>query len=208
MADTAKGPVEVVELTRAQQAAARRVAEVRATVPDFSVGAEVDAPPAPVTAALVHAVALALRAFPGVNGAYRDGHLERYARVNVGVAIPGPEGPVAPVVFDADGKDRAAIAADLDALADRAAGGALTAAEVAGATFVVVPVAARSVQPVPASGQAATLGAGAPGPRPVADGDAVVVRPRLDLVLACDARALSAAEASAFLAAVGARLAG
>jgi pyruvate dehydrogenase E2 component (dihydrolipoamide acetyltransferase) len=208
MADTAKGPVEVVELTRAQQAAVRRVAEARATVPDFAVGAEADAPAGPVSAALVHAVAAALRAHPAVNGAYRDGRLERYGRVNVAVATPGPEGPVAPVVFDADTKDPAAIAAELDALAARAAAGELTAAELAGATFVVVPVAARQVHPVLAPGQAATLGAGAPGPRAVADGDAVVVRRRMDLVLACDARALSASDASSFLTATASRLAG
>src|SRR4051794_21178643 len=155
MADTAKGPVEVVELTRAQQTAVRRAAEARATVPDFTVEAEVSAPAG--TGALVRAVATALREQPAVNGAYRDGHLERYARVNVAVAVPGREGPVAPVVFDADAKDAATIDAELDGLRERAAAGSLTAAEFAGATFVVTEAAARRVQPVLSPGQAAAL---------------------------------------------------
>jgi pyruvate dehydrogenase E2 component (dihydrolipoamide acetyltransferase) len=208
MADTAKGPVEVVELTRAQQGAVRRVAEARATVPAFTVAEEVDAPGGPVLAALVHAVAAVLREQPAVNGAYRDGRLERYARVNVAVAVAGPEGPVAPVVFDADAKDVSAIAAELDALAVRARAGELTAAESAGATFTVVQVRARRLEPVVAPGFAAALGAGAPGERPVVAGGAVAVRRRMDLVLACDARALSGPDAAAFLARLGERLSG
>src|SRR3954454_19329870 len=98
MADTAKGPVELVELSRAQLTAVRRVAEARATVPAFTVALEADAPPEPVLAGLVAAAAAALRTHPAVNGAYRDGRLERYGRVNVAVAVPGPGGPVAPVV--------------------------------------------------------------------------------------------------------------
>src|SRR4051812_40011947 len=120
MADTAKGPVEVVELTRAQQAAARRVAEVRATVPDFSVADEADAPQGHVVAGLVRAVATALREQPAVNGAYRDGRLERYGRVNVAVTLPGPEGAVAPRVFYAGAQQTGAVAAQLGALPPRA----------------------------------------------------------------------------------------
>ena len=36
---------------------------------------------------VVKACALALREFPRANGAYRDGKLELYSRVNVGVAV-------------------------------------------------------------------------------------------------------------------------
>jgi pyruvate dehydrogenase E2 component (dihydrolipoamide acetyltransferase) len=207
MAQTAKGPVEVVELTRAQQGAVRRVAEARATVPDFTVEAEAGAPAGAVTGPLVRAVATALREHPAVNGAYRDGRLERYARVNVAVAVAGPEGPVSPVVFDADTKDAAAIAAEVQDLRGRAAAGQLTAAEFAGATFVVGEVAARRVQPVLSPGFAAALGAGTAEERAVVEDGSVVARRRIDLVLACDARALSGPDAAAFLGRVGELLA-
>jgi pyruvate dehydrogenase E2 component (dihydrolipoamide acetyltransferase) len=199
MADTAKGRVEVVELSRAQQSAVRRVAEARATVPAFSVSAEVTGAPLP---SLVRAVAVALRERPDVNGAYRDGRLERYARVNVAVATAGPEGPVTPVVFDADTKDAGTIADELDGLGARAAAGGLTAAELAGATFVLSAVAARRLEPVLTPGFAATLGAGAAAERPAVMDGALVAASRMDLVLACDARALSGPAAAAFLARV------
>jgi pyruvate dehydrogenase E2 component (dihydrolipoamide acetyltransferase) len=191
MADTAKGPVEVVELSRARQGAVRRVAEARATVPTFSVADDVAPAPLPE---LVRAVATALRERPDVNGAYRDGRLERYGRVNVAVALAGAEGPVAPVVFDADTKGADAIAAELERLGTRAAAGELTAAELAGATFAVAAVDARRLDPVLLPGFAATLGAGAP-------------RERLELTLACDARALSGPDAARFLTRVGELLA-
>jgi pyruvate/2-oxoglutarate dehydrogenase complex dihydrolipoamide acyltransferase (E2) component len=183
MVETAKGPVEVVELTRAQQAAVRRAAEARATVPAFSVGLDAAVPAVP---ALVAAAARALRAHPAVNGAYRDGRLERYGRVNVAVVVPGPEVPLSPVVFDADTKPVATIEAEVAALAARAAAGELTAPEQAGATFTVLHVpAVTRVEPVLPPGAAAALGAGAGA-----------------LTLACDARALTAVAAAAFLAAL------
>src|SRR4051812_33719559 len=106
MADTAKGQVGIVELSRAQQGAVRRGAEARATVPAFRVA---DDAPAAELPALLAAVAGALRDQPEVNGAYRDGRLERYGRVNVAVAL----GTAAPVLYDADTKDAAAIGGEL-----------------------------------------------------------------------------------------------
>jgi pyruvate dehydrogenase E2 component (dihydrolipoamide acetyltransferase) len=116
---TAKGETTVVELTRTQQAIARRMAESKATIPDFSVQVDVDmeacvalrtqlkalAHPADGDARgdhdvptyndmVVKACALALREHPRVNGSYRDGAVQLHSRVNVGVAVasePGAE---------------------------------------------------------------------------------------------------------------------
>ncbi|MBK5220247.1 MAG: 2-oxo acid dehydrogenase subunit E2, partial [Thermoleophilia bacterium] len=104
-AETAKGTVEVVELSKLQQTVARRMAESKATAPHFNLQTEID-----MTAAVegrkhlkelagegdlvptfndmvVKACALALKEFPRANGAYRDGRFELYSRVNVGVAV-------------------------------------------------------------------------------------------------------------------------
>ena len=51
---------------------------------------------------VVKACAIALREFPRANGAYRDGHVEEYSRVNVGVAVAAQDALVVPTVFDAD----------------------------------------------------------------------------------------------------------
>jgi pyruvate dehydrogenase E2 component (dihydrolipoamide acetyltransferase) len=144
----------------------------------------------------VAAVATALRERPDVNGAYRDGHLERYGRVNVAVST----GDATLVVHDADTSDAAQIGAALDRLRARAAAGELTAAETAGPTFVIAPSSARRLEPVVAPGFAAVLGAGAPDERAVVDDGALTTGTRMDLVLACDARALSAQAGASFLA--------
>jgi len=88
-APTGRGEVSHEELTRPQQTIVRRMAESKATAPDFSLTLEAE----PAHAGLEHVVraaARALRDFPRVNGAYRDGHFERYSRVNVGPAIATP----------------------------------------------------------------------------------------------------------------------
>ena len=98
-----KGDTAIEEPGRAGRAIARRSAEIRATVPDLELSVEADAGAllaraaaerCTTTALLVAACAGALRAFPRVNGAYRDGRYELYSRVNVGVVTQIPEGPV------------------------------------------------------------------------------------------------------------------
>ncbi|MGI9094823.1 MAG: 2-oxo acid dehydrogenase subunit E2, partial [Thermoleophilaceae bacterium] len=97
-----KGEPEVTELTRLQRTVSRRMAESKATAPDFALSLDADmtlcielrtrlkeqtehAPS--FNDMVVKAAALALRDHPKVNGAYRDGHFELYPRVNVGVAV-------------------------------------------------------------------------------------------------------------------------
>jgi pyruvate dehydrogenase E2 component (dihydrolipoamide acetyltransferase) len=112
----AKGEVQILELTRAQRTIARRVAESKATIPDFQVALDADvtellalratlaeAGRAPaLDAYVVRAAGLALREHPRVNGAYQDGALALHGRVNVGVAVTGPATLAHPTVFDAD----------------------------------------------------------------------------------------------------------
>ncbi|MBV9212230.1 MAG: 2-oxo acid dehydrogenase subunit E2, partial [Actinobacteria bacterium] len=97
-----RGRVEVQELTRLQQTVSRRMAESKATAPDYTLHMEIDMSlcvelrkrlkevedPAPsFNDMVVKACANALREHPRVNGAYRDGKFELYSAVNVGVAV-------------------------------------------------------------------------------------------------------------------------
>jgi pyruvate dehydrogenase E2 component (dihydrolipoamide acetyltransferase) len=100
---SAKGETTVVELTRTQQAIARRMAESKATIPDFALQTEIDMEQcvalrselkrlSPEEAPtyndmVVKACALALHEHPRANGSYRDGRLQLHSRVNVGVAV-------------------------------------------------------------------------------------------------------------------------
>ena len=120
-----RGDPTVQEPTAAERAVARRAAESRATVPDLELrrrGRHGRVPRAiaprtarSLTAMLARACALALRAVPRANGAYRDGRFELYSRVNIGIALADEDTYLIPTVFDADrkrlpsfGRDRAA----------------------------------------------------------------------------------------------------
>src|ERR1700709_1923838 len=78
---------------------------------------------------VVKACALALKAFPTANGAYRDGRFELYSRINVGVAVAAQDALVVPTVFDADKKGLREIASDARSLAGKVRDGSITPPE-------------------------------------------------------------------------------
>jgi pyruvate dehydrogenase E2 component (dihydrolipoamide acetyltransferase) len=211
--ETAKGSATTIELSRADRAVVRRAADARATVPDLELTAVADlsawepfqGPWASCpTAALVHAAAVALRAFPRANGAYRDGRFELYSRVNIAVVMPGPgEAQVAPTVFDADQHSRAEIEAMLIDLERRAVADELTPPELAGATFTVANFGARGIaraQVLPTPPQAAALAAGAIRAVPVLRADGLVAPGRtIELTLVSDHRILYGTRAAKVL---------
>jgi pyruvate dehydrogenase E2 component (dihydrolipoamide acetyltransferase) len=206
-----KGETTIVEPDRARRALGRRAAEVRATVPDLELGAEVEMSACVAlmrehgwssTTILVRACALALRAVPAANAAYRDGRFERYSRINVGVTLPGEGVPLTPTVFDADRKQLAEIDAEIAGLAQSARAGRLTSPELSGATFTLVdlgPLAIDRPGVVIAAGQAAAVAAGTVREVPVVRQGAIVPGHVMALTLACDHRILWGAEAARFL---------
>ncbi|HEY0516156.1 MAG TPA: dihydrolipoamide acetyltransferase family protein, partial [Solirubrobacteraceae bacterium] len=148
---TAKGETTEVTLTKTQQTVARRMAESKATIPDFSLRIDVDmedcvalraqlkqvaaggAEAAPTyNDMVVKACALALREHPLANGSYRDGAFQLHSRVNVGVAVAAQDSLVVPTVFDADAKALGEIAREARALAARVRDGSITPPELGG----------------------------------------------------------------------------
>lgn len=206
-----KGETTVEEPDRAARAIARRSAEVRATVPDLELSTDADAGAlldraaregVASTAVLLSACAAALREFPRVNGAYRDGRYERYARVNVGILIQTPDSQLTATILDADAKPLSELDAELTRLGERALSGELTPPEQAGATFTLsdlgqwgVHRAAGLVTP----SQAAVLTAGAIREVPVVRNGAVSVGHQLTLTLTTDHRIVYGAQAAGFL---------
>jgi pyruvate dehydrogenase E2 component (dihydrolipoamide acetyltransferase) len=212
---TAKGSVERQELTRLQQTVARRMAESKATAPEFVIAVEADLEDLAalrdqipdrrpsVNDFIVKAAALALREFPRANGAYRDGRFELYSRVNVGIAVAASDALVVPTVFDADQKSVGAIARETRALAERVRSGEVTPPELAGGTFTVSNLGMygmRRITPVINPPQAAILGVGELARRAVVRDGEVVARHVVDLTLVCDHRILYGADAAQFLA--------
>jgi pyruvate dehydrogenase E2 component (dihydrolipoamide acetyltransferase) len=215
---TAKGEVARTELTRVQTVIARRMAEAKATTPDFAVTIEADvekllatrgelrgvADPLPsVNDFIVKAAARALRAHPRVNGSYRDGRFETYSRVNVGVAVASEDALVVPTIHDADSKALTEIARDTRRLAERVRTHAITPPELAGATFAVSNLGMFGVTRFTAvidPPQAAILAVGAALPRFVPDeGGAPCLRRVMELTLSADHRIIYGADAAAFL---------
>jgi len=227
-AGTAKGDVTVQELTRTQQVIARRMAESKATVPEFTISTDVDMEEAvelrsQLKAAVetaggavpsyndmvVKAAAIALREFPRANGSYKDGHFELYSRVNIGVAVAAHDALVVPTVFDADRKSLGEIARDGRALAERVRAGVITPPELSGGTFTVSNLGMFGVTEFVAvinPPQAAILAVGKMEPRAVVRDGEVVARNTMSITLACDHRILYGADAAEFLARIKALL--
>jgi pyruvate dehydrogenase E2 component (dihydrolipoamide acetyltransferase) len=217
---TAKGDVVVTELSRTQQVIARRMAESRATVPSFTLEAEIDmercvalrtdlkelggdGPVPSYNDMVVKACALALRESPRANGAYKDGRFELYSRVNVGVAVAAQDALVVPTVFDADRKTVREIAADTRALAERVRAGVVTPPELSGGTFTVSNLGmfgVRNFEAVINPPQAAILAVGELSQRPAVRDGELVARHLMAVTLACDHRILYGADAATFLA--------
>jgi len=216
--------VEVRELSRLQQVVARRMAEAKATVPEFQVQTEVAmdaalALRAEVKAAagdgavvpsvndlIVKASALALRAHPLANGSYKDGRFELHPRVNVGIAVAAQDALVVPTITDADTRSLGSIAAEARRLAARVRENAITPPELSGGTFTVSNLGMygmTAITPVINVPQAAILGVGATRAVLARDADGEIVdRALMTLTLTCDHRILYGADAAQFLAAI------
>lgn len=206
------------EPTAAERAIARHAANARATVPDLELGAEVDMATClalsaahgwPETAMLVRACALALRAMPRANGAYRDGRFELYSRVNVGIALATDDAYLIPTVFDADRKQLSELSAEVEQLTVAAIAGELTPPAFSGATFTLsypgeLGVASSSLVVNPP--QAAALAAGAIRRVPVVRDGVVVPGDVMTVTLACDHRILYGAHAARLLREISSRL--
>jgi pyruvate dehydrogenase E2 component (dihydrolipoamide acetyltransferase) len=216
--DSARGDTTRTRPTRLQETVARRMAESRSTVPDFELRCEVDMalavalraqlaeiadPPPSYNDFIVRAVALALREFPRVNGAYRDSAFEAYSRVNVGIAVASEDALLVPTIFDTDRRSLTQIAAASRELAAKVRDGSVSPAELSGGTFSVSNLGMYGLDSFSAvinPPQAAILAVGSLKARAVVDdAGSVVARPTINLTLACDHRILYGADGARFL---------
>jgi pyruvate dehydrogenase E2 component (dihydrolipoamide acetyltransferase) len=216
-----KGDVQTQELTRLQRTVSRRMAESKATAPDFALEVEIDMSEAvklreklkqmtekapSFNDMIVRACALALREHPRVNGAYRDGQFELYSRVNIGVAVAAQDALVVPTVFDADKKSLGEISRNVRELAEKVREGKITPPELGGGTFTVSNLGMYGIDAFTAvinPPQAAILAVGALKKRAVVDDDGeVVARETMFANLVSDHRILYGADGAQFLARV------
>ena len=217
-----KGEMQTIELTRLQRTVSRRMAESKATAPDFQLNVDIDMSAAVELRSklkemtetapsyndmVVKACANALREFPRVNAAYRDGHFELYSRVNVGVAVAAQDTLVVPTIFDADKKSLGEISRTAREAIRKVRDGKITPPELSGGTFTVSNLGMYGIDSFSAvinPPQAAILAVGSLKKRAVVDEDSgrIVARDTMSATLVCDHRILYGADGAEFLARV------
>ncbi len=221
-----RGTTTTEDLSRLQQTIARRMAESKATAPEFTVTCEVDMQaavdfrkqlkaaagedPAPsFNDFVVKASALALKEFPRANGAYRDGKFELFSRVNIGIAVAAEDALVVPTIFDADSKSLGQIARDARGLAERVRERQIAPPELSSGTFSISNLGMFGIKRFTAvinPPQAAILAVGEMTPRAVVRDGEITARPIMELTLTCDHRILYGADAAQFLSRIRERL--
>jgi pyruvate dehydrogenase E2 component (dihydrolipoamide acetyltransferase) len=210
--------VEVQQLSPMRRTIARRLTEAW-QAPVFQLGITVDMKralelrerlvamhgdgPKPTISDLITKIsAAALLRHREVNALYKGDAVELHATANIGIAVAIPNGLVVPVIRSCERKTIAEIAADRADLVERARGGKLHPGDLEGGTFTISNLGMFGIERFIAvlnPPQAAILAVGSTEERPVVMDGAVVVRPRMELTLTCDHRAIDGATGARFL---------
>jgi pyruvate dehydrogenase E2 component (dihydrolipoamide acetyltransferase) len=211
---------QLVEATPMRSAIARRMQASKQEVPHFYVSVELrmdaalaevdtlnrevaDGPRVSVSALLVRACALALRAHPRFNAVWTQDGLALAEQINVAVAIAVDGGLVAPAVLDADRLDVRATGAALADLVARTRGGKLRAAELTEGTFTVSNLGmfgVSSFSAIVTPPQVGVLATGKVERRPLWHDDGFGPADMMTATLSSDHRAVDGADAARFLA--------
>jgi pyruvate dehydrogenase E2 component (dihydrolipoamide acetyltransferase) len=210
--------VEVEQLSSMRKTIARRLTEAW-QAPVFQLGITVDmgralevrkrlvelqgdgAKPT-VSDLLTKVCAMALMRHRAVNALYKGDAIELHPTANVGIAVAIPNGLVVPVIQSCERKTIAEIAAARADLVDRARSGKLQQADLDGGTFTISNLGMFGIDRFIAvlnPPQAAILAVGSTEEKPVVVDGQVVVRPRMELTLTCDHRAVDGATGAQFL---------
>ena len=219
------GPdVELVEPSRMQATIAKRMAEAKATIPEFTVTVEArvdeavsmrqqlkDSVPGAdkvtMTDMLVRACALALRKFPEVNSSWVDGRFQRKRAINIGLAVAPSQGMglLVPVVHDAEAKDLIQISIESRQVIERARSGRPNEGDLSGATFSISNLGMFGVDEFVAiinPPEAAILAVGAIKDVPVVEDGRIVPGKVMRMTLSVDHRVFYGATAAQFMAEV------
>ena len=213
------GP-ELVELAvQLRQVMAERMTLSFQTTPHFYLTSELDAtallalkerlaqmaadgPGVTVSDILVKLVAAALRASAFANAAWRDGAVEHFDQVNIGLATATEHGLVVPVIQEADRQTFREIAQQRQGLLARAREGRLSLEDISGGTFTLSNLGMYGVDQFAGiinPPQAALLAVGRIKPRPYGLDGKIKLRPTLFATLSVDHRVMDGAQGAALL---------
>ena len=150
----------------------------------------------------VRACVVALKEVPEVNAEISGDEIIYKNHYDVGVAVGTEQGLIVPVLRDADTKDFAEIEKEIGDLAKRGRDGKLSIDELTGGTFTITNggiYGSLLSTPILNPPQSGILGMHAIVKRPIAVGDAVEIRPMMNLALSYDHRIVDGREAVTFL---------
>jgi pyruvate dehydrogenase E2 component (dihydrolipoamide acetyltransferase) len=146
--------------------------------------------------------AAALMRHRAVNALYKGDAVELYPTANIGIAVAVPNGLVVPVIQGCERKSIAEIAAARALIVERARGGKLQQSDLDGGTFTISNLGMYGIERFIAvlnPPQAAILAVGSIEDRVVAVDGQPAVRPRMEITLKCDHRAVDGATGAEFL---------
>ena len=210
--------IEVQQLSSMRKTIARRLTEAW-QAPVFQLGITVDMSRAlplrerlvalhgegvkPTISDLITKIcAAALMRHRAVNALYKGDAVELYPTANIGIAVAVPNGLVVPVIPGCERKSIAEIAAARAALVGRARDGKLQQADLDGGTFTISNLGMYGIERFIAvlnPPQAAILAVGSIEDKVVPVDGQPAVRPRMELTLTCDHRAVDGATGAEFL---------
>lgn len=153
------------------------------------------------------AAAIALREFPQVNASTDGEKIILKKRINIGIAVALPDwNLIVPVVKDADKKNLAGLASEINRLVNAARNNSLTPDDIQGGTFSISNFGTFKNlfgTPIINQPQSAILATGSIVKRPVvvetAEGDIIAIRHMMYLALSYDHRIVDGALGGAFL---------
>src|SRR3954469_7845787 len=211
--------VEIEQLSSMRKTIARRLTEAW-QAPVFQLGITVDMGRAlevrkrlvelnaegsvkpTISDLLTKVCAAALMRHRPVNALYKGDAVELYPTANIGIAVAVPNGLVVPVIPGCERKSIAEIAATRAAVVERARAGKLQQSDLEGGTFTISNLGMFGIERFVAvlnPPQAAILAVGSIEDRVVAVDGQPAVRPRMELTLTCDHRAIDGATGAEFL---------
>ena len=217
VATTPTGRVE--PFSRMRATIAKRMADSMREAPHFYVTTEIDMSEAvrlrtslklsdrvsadvTYTHLLVKAVAVALGRHPRLNASFTGDGRELKDETNIGIAVALDDGLIVPVLHDCQALSLLDIAAQANALVERARTGKPTTQDLSGGTFTISNLGMYPVEHFTAvinPPQAAILATSAIKERPaVRDGQVVISRTMM-ATLSCDHRVLDGATGAQFL---------
>ena len=151
---------------------------------------------------IIRAVATGVEKFPLMSGQLAGDVIKLAETINVGLAVSTPKGLIVPVVKDANKKDVKQIAAETQALIEKALNKKLQLTDLEGACITVSNLGGFGVEsfiPIVIPGQCSILGLGSITDACVPDNGNIAVRKLISLTLSVDHKVANGAYAGQFL---------